>query len=212
MDVRIGIVDDHPTTVLGVAALIAKQPELRLVGSGATARELLASARSFDVVLLDLSLSDGSSPAENLRRLRASTAARVLVFTSGDRPQLIREAARHGAIGMIRKSSEAGELLAAIRAAARGEVVASVEWAAALEFDPVLRAQLTERETQVLALYAAGETAERVGEQLFISRETVVDHVRRIRAKYAAVDRPATTKVQLYRRAVEDGIIEERKG
>jgi len=211
MDVRIGIVDDHPTTVLGVAALIAKQPELRLVGSGATARELLASARSFDVVLLDLSLSDGSSPAESLRRLRA-TAARVLVFTSGDRPQLIREAARYGAIGMIRKSSEAGELLAAIRAAARGEVVASVEWAAALEFDPVLRAQLTERETQVLALYAAGETAERVGEQLFISRETVVDHVRRIRAKYAAVDRPATTKVQLYRRAVEDGIIEERKG
>ena len=82
----------------------------------------------------------------------------------------------------------------------------SADWAAALDVDPeFVRVSLTAREAEVLELYAAGETAERVAEALFISRETVLDHVRRIRAKYAAADRPAPTKVDLYRRAVEDG-------
>ncbi|HOZ59613.1 MAG TPA: LuxR C-terminal-related transcriptional regulator, partial [Nakamurella multipartita] len=99
-------------------------------------------------------------------------------------------------------------VVAAIRAVARGEVVASADWAAALDADgSFVTARLSEREAQVLALYAAGETAERVGAQLYITRETVLDHIRRIRAKYAAVDRPAHTKVDLYRRAVEDGIV-----
>ena len=64
-----------------------------------------------------------------------------------------------------------------------------------------------DREAEVLALYASGETAERVARLLFISRETVLDHVRRIRTKYAAADRAAPTKVDLYRRAVEDGLV-----
>ena len=99
------------------------------------------SARG-DVVLLDLSLDDGSTPAENLGELSA-TGARVLVYTSGDRPQLVREASRAGAIGMIRKSAPVAVMVDAVRAAARGEVVASAEWASALDldtaFDLVLR-------------------------------------------------------------------------
>ncbi len=84
-------------------------------------------------------------------------------------------------------------------------------WAAALDSDcAFVSAELTEREAEVLALYASGETAERVGRQLFITRETVLDHIRRIRVKYAAVARPAHTKVDLYRRAVEDGIMPAR--
>ena len=63
------------------------------------------------------------------------------------------------------------------------------------------------REAEVLALYASGETADRVARQLFITRQTVLDHIRRIRARYAAVDRPAHTKLDLYHRAVEDGIV-----
>ena len=91
------------------------------------------------------------------------------------------------------------------------EVVATADWAAALDSDSdFVSAELTGREAEVLALYASGETAERVGEQLFITRETVLDHIRRIRAKYAAVARPARTKVDLYRRAVEDGIMPAR--
>jgi DNA-binding CsgD family transcriptional regulator len=47
-----------------------------------------------------------------------------------------------------------------------------------------------------------------VATALFVSRDTVLDHIRRIRSKYAAVDRPAATKVDLFRRAVEDGLVE----
>ncbi|HMQ65504.1 MAG TPA: helix-turn-helix domain-containing protein, partial [Arachnia sp.] len=70
-----------------------------------------------------------------------------------------------------------------------------------------IAAGITAREAEVLALYAVGETAERVAAQLFISRETVLSHLQRIRAKYASVDRPARSKVELYQRAIEDGIL-----
>lgn len=207
MEIRVGIIDDHPTTVLGVESLLAAQDDMALVARGTTVAEFLEAATEVDVVLLDLTLADGSSPTENLRTLADAVPVPILAFTSGDSPRLIREASRHGAIGMIRKSVGAEVMAEAIRAAARGEVIASADWAAALELDTHLQARLTARESEVLALYAAGETAERVGEQLYISRQTVIDHIRRIRAKYAAADRPVDTRIKLYLRAVEDGII-----
>ena len=84
----------------------------------------------------------------------------------------------------------------------------SPEWADALDTDrEFVPAKLSQREAEVLTLYASGETAERVAGQLFVSRETVYDHVRNIRSKYAAANRPAPTKVDLFRRAVEDGLV-----
>lgn len=132
----------------------------------------------------------------------------MLVYTSGDRSDLIREATRAGATGVLRKSEPPDVVVGAIRSLLRGEPVVTAEWAAALDFDPdFATVHLSPREAEVLTLYASGETAERVAALLFISRETVHDHVRRIRAKYAAADRPALTKVDLYRRAVEDGLV-----
>lgn len=207
MVTRVGIVDDHPAVILGAAGILHTQPDIRVVTVAATVPELLSRSTGLDLVLLDLVLADGSAPTANLRRLRP-LGVPVLAFTSGDRPALVREAARAGVVGMIRKSEPPEAIVGAVRAALRGEVVATPDWAAALDDDAsFVTVHLTSREAQVLALYAAGETADRVGEQLFISRETVIDHVRRIRAKYAAVDRPARTKVDLYQRAVEDGVL-----
>ncbi|MGB4136735.1 MAG: response regulator transcription factor [Microbacterium sp.] len=207
MAIRVGIVDDHPATALGTAAILNAQPDIRTVASAATARELVERRQSLDVVLLDLSLGDGTSPTGNIRTL-AATRAQILAYTAGDRPPLIREAARAGVIGMIRKSERGDAIVQAVRRAARGIVVAQTEWAAALDSDPDLtRAGLTDREGQVLMLYASGETADRVAESLGISVETVTDHVRRIRGKYAAVGRPASTKIDLFRRAQEDGYL-----
>ncbi|MGO1537991.1 MAG: response regulator transcription factor [Leucobacter sp.] len=202
-----GIVDDHPAVVYGLVALMNVQMDMRIAATGATVTEMLDDAPRLDVVLLDLFLADGSTPTDNLEELRM-TGARVLIYSSGDRPALIREASRSGGFGMIRKSTSAAETLAAVRAAARREVVASADWAAALDLDTAFVGQvLTRREAEVLELYASGETAERVGAQLYVSRETVLDHIRRIRTKYEEHGRPARTKVDLYRRAVEDGII-----
>lgn len=90
----------------------------------------------------------------------------------------------------------------------RGEVAATPDWAAALDSDArFVSARLTPREAEILELYASGETAERVAAELFISRETVVDALKSIRAKYAEAERPVRNKVDLFRRAVEDGIL-----
>ena len=204
---RIAVVDDHPAVVLGATTIINTQPDMHVVATGATVAELLASGMDLDLVLLDLALADGSTPTSNIRAL-ARTGAAVLAYTSGDRPGLVREASRAGACGMVRKSELPEMVVKALRMVLRGEVVATADWAAALDADSeFVTARLSEREAEVLALYASGETAERVGAALFISRETVLDHIRRIRAKYAAVDRTAPTKVDLYRRAVEDGLV-----
>lgn len=181
---------------------------VQVVAAAATVGALLAQERRLDLVLLDLRLGDDSSVTTNVRSLQAA-GAKVLVFTSGENSTLIREAARTGAVGMLRKSEDSAVLARSIIAALRGEVVASIDWAAALDADPSLRdAGLTKREHEVLALYAAGARAEHVASELGISRETVLDHVRRIRARYAAVDRAARTKIDLYRRALEDGVLQ----
>lgn len=204
---RVGIVDDHPAMILGTTSIINAHPALVVAGAGASVAGLLASGVSYDIVLLDLILADGSRPAGNVAAF-VSRGIPVLAYTSGDRPELVQEAGRAGAMGVIRKSEPPKRLVAAIQAVLRGEVVASPDWAAAIDTDDeFVTAHLTAREAEVLALYASGETAERVAQRLYISRVTVIDHIRRIRAKYVAVDRPANSKVDLYLRAVEDGII-----
>ncbi|WP_297084080.1 response regulator transcription factor, partial [uncultured Demequina sp.] len=69
-------------------------------------------------------------------------------------------------------------------------------------------ARLSDREQEVLSMYASGETAASVAASLGISRGTVADYVKAIRRKYEAVGREAASRVDLYRRAVEDGILE----
>lgn len=187
--------------------ILGLQEDLFVTAATTSVAKLMSTSPRFDVALLDLVLSDGSTPTENLRAL-AETGSRVIIYTSGDQPELVREASRAGGFGMIRKSAPVTELYEAIRAAARGEVAASTEWAAALDVDTsFVNTVLSAREAEVLALYASGETAERVGAELYISRQTVLDHIRRIRAKYRAHGLAADSKVDLYRRAVEDGII-----
>lgn len=210
MQAQIGIVDDHPAVILGLSRIIGAHPDLFVAARALTVVELLAHEPKLDLVLLDLNLGDGSTPTTNMCALQ-STGVPVLVYTSGDLPHLVREAGRAGCVGMIRKTERPSAIIAAVRSALAGEVVASPDWAAALDSDAdFVAAKLTHREAEVLTLYASGETAERVGTHLFISRETVLDHIRRIRAKYAAVNRPAHTKVDLYRRAVEDGVVQSK--
>ena len=204
---RVGFVDDYPAMRLGLAALLSKTPDLQLVATSDSVRGLLQRAADLDVVPLDLILADGSTPAENIRALR-SAGYPVLALTSGERPQLVREAGRSGVAGMVRKSEPADVILTQIRAVLRGEVAATPDWAAALDSDTrFVSARLTAREAEILELYASGETAERVAGELFISRETVVDALKSIRAKYADAARPVRNKVDLFRRAVEDGIL-----
>ncbi len=205
---QIAIVDDHELLATGVAAALSSVSGLELVASDQTVDALLARGLDLDLVLLDLRLADRSRPSDNVRRLREA-GIEVLAYTSAENPALLREAARADVLGVISKAAPSNELVEAVQSALRGEVIASIDWAAALDGDADLpSAGLTPRETEVLELYASGEKADRVARMLGISRGTVLDHIQNIRIKYAQVARPASTKVDLYRRAVEDGILQ----
>lgn len=210
-DVRkfaIGLVDDHFAVSLGITALLEQTDDLRLVATARTVPELLESGQQLDLVLLDLSLADRSMPEDNVAAL-TEAGIPSLAYTSGENAFLIRSAALGGVRGIARKSHTPEQLIGAIRGCLRDDAEALTnEWAAALDSDPGLDAVgLSVRQREVLELFACGESAKRVATQTGLSITTVNDYLLRIRAKYAQQGRAAHTKVDLYKRAVEDGVL-----
>ena len=207
---RVALIDDHEIVARGFADLFSTIPDVVVVATTDSVTKMLESSAAregVDLVILDLRLSDGSIVSDNVDRLRASGAA-VLAFTGGDDAILMRAAARSGVLGVVRKSEPTAVLLDAIARAAAGEAIVSTEWAAALDGDPDLAdAGLSPREREVLSLYAAGAKAPLVADRTGLSELTVVDYIRRVRSKYERVGRPASTKIDLYKRALEDGIL-----
>jgi two-component system, NarL family, uhpT operon response regulator UhpA len=206
--VRVAIVDDHESVRLGLKAAFADEG-YDVVTVGANVDELIASlaGREVDVVVLDLSLGDGSSVTDNVKRVQGAGAA-VLVHSIADRVALVREALAAGAAGVIPKSSATKTVIAAAATVARGDVLNNLEWATAIDADrDFAKAQLGRREREILHLYASGLPLKLAAEQLGIGYSTAREYLDRIRVKYVEVGRPAPTKVDLLRRAVEDGIL-----
>lgn len=205
--VKVALIDDHDIVSLAVAAVVDQLDGLEYVGATGTVPDLLETFPDVDVAVLDLRLADGSSPVSNVERLTAA-GMRVLVLTSGESPYLVRSVAKSPIHGLVRKSAPLPELVETLRKVAAGETELSTEWAAAIDSDPDLgSARLSAQEQRVLALVARGAKAQAVGYELGITIHTVDDYLRRIRAKYADAGRPAHTRIDLYKRAVEDGLL-----
>lgn len=203
--VRIGMVDDHRSPVWGIERILERQDDLELVASAMTVRELLSQTDDLDVVILDLRLNDGTTPRENVNTL-AEYDIGTVVYTSGEHPDLLRSAARAGTLGVMLKSASEDEIVNAVRAAGQGDEVLTTEWAAAIDGDPNLDAvDLSPQLQRVLTLYASGGTSVSVGEELGVAPDTVNEYLKRIRQKYADAGRPTRTKLDLFKRAVEDG-------
>ena len=206
--VRVGIVDDHESVRLGLQAA-CENAGYEVLFAAATAQALVdgLAGRECDVIVLDLSLGDGSLVTDNVR-LAASTGSAVLVHSIADRVASVREALAAGAAGVIPKSSPTTTVMAAVASVARGDVLNNLEWATAIDADrDFAKAQLGRRERDVLHLYASGLPLKMVAMQLGIAHSTAREYLDRIRVKYVEVGRPAPTKVDLLRRAVEDGIL-----
>lgn len=203
---RVALIDDHEIVGIAVERAVA-QSGLDYLGVVPTVDALFEQLPTTEMAVLDLRLTDGSSPATNVHRL-VDRGISVLVLTSGENPALVAVAARMPVVGIVRKSVRMDILVDALRAAAEGEPFMSTELASAIDTDPALpSARLSAQEQKVLALFARGVKAQVVASRLGIAVPTVNDYVRRIRAKYAEIGRPAHTKVDLYIRAVEDGIL-----
>ena len=206
--VRVAIVDDHEAVRLGFAGSCAAN-NFELVGSAATVAELLEQIEGKDceVVVTDLSLDDGSLVQENVERL-VNAGSAVLIFSIADKPTLMRSALRAGAIAIVPKSQPMAELAEAIRLAAKGAIINNSETSATIDADSLFKeVNLSQREREVLSLYASGMSLKQVAYQLQIKQSSAKEHIDRVRVKYAKLGREAATKVDLFKRALEDGIL-----
>lgn len=204
---RVVLIDDHEIIALALGEAITAVPGLVFAGVAETVDEALAEHPDAGLAVLDLRLADGSSPIGNVERLVEHGAA-VIAYTSGENPYLLRLVATTEILGLVRKSDPVSVLVDTLRQAAAGRAVMSTEWAAAIDSDPGLDdAGLSEQEQQVLRLFATGLKAQSVADAMGIAVPTVEDYVRRIRGKYARIGRSADTKIDLYKRAIEDGFL-----
>jgi DNA-binding NarL/FixJ family response regulator len=213
---RVAFIDDHESVRLGVEAACARSGTgVEVVFSGASVTQYLgwrraSGHRPADAVVLDLTLGDGTTVTENVTCLIADGSS-VIIYSVADRPAAVREALAAGAAGVISKSSPIEDLVLAIGTVGRGDVLSNAEWASAVEGDrEFAAAQLSTREREVLKLYAAGLPLKTVADRLGIAFSTAKENIARIRLKYTDVGRPAPTKVDLHRRALEDGILSDQ--
>src|SRR6187431_3718641 len=210
---RVALIDDHESVRLGLEAACARAQKV-VVFSGSNVTGYLdwrafSAAPPADVVVLDLTLGDGTTVTENVQRL-VHDGSSVIIHSVADRPAAVREALAAGAAGIVSKSSPIGDVIAAIGTVARGEPLNNVEWASAVEGDRAFaNAALSARERDVLRLYAAGLPLKVVAERLGIAYSTAKENITRVRVKYIDVGRPAPTKVDLLRRAMEDGLLSQ---
>lgn len=209
--VRACVIDDHDAVMVGLELGIhrdGKPHGVTYAGKAPTVDAFLMAGRDIcDVVALDLQLADGSRPGENTARL-ITAGYKVLAFTGGDNQAYIQEALANGALGVSLKSESLVETINKLRRVAAGETIDNLELASAIEVDTdFVEANLSERERECLAMYATGYGQAQVARRMGVAASTVKTNIDRIREKYEAAGRPADTKVELYIRAVEDGIL-----
>ena len=189
--IRVLVVDDHPLFRAGLAGLLQTVDDVEVVdavGDGETAvcRSLELGP---DVVLMDLNLP-GLPGVEAIRRIVARTPApAVLVLTMVDDDDTVTAALRVGARGYLLKGAAQEEVLAALRTVAAGGAVFGVGAAQRVLSGHRRFADLTVRESEVLALVADGRSNTEIARELGLSVKTVQNHVSRVLAKLQVRDR-----------------------
>lgn len=196
--IRVVVADDHPIVRQGLRLLLSVERDFALVGeakNGAEAVQLVAEARP-DVVILDLMMpgSDGLAAIPELRL--AWPAARILILTSFTDDEKVVMALQAGASGCMIKDSSPEELLAAIRAVARGESalhpLVAQRLLQSLRRPPPQEdrfADLTAREIEVLRCVSQGMSNQQIADQLQVSIRTIHSHIRNLLDKLGLENR-----------------------
>jgi DNA-binding NarL/FixJ family response regulator len=213
-DVRVIVVDDHDLFRTGLKNLLEEQG-VNVVGeapNGQTAIRL-ASDLAPDVVVMDLNMP-GLTGVETTRQLAGvAPLSRVVVLTISADDDDVMDAVMAGACGYLLKDSSIQELIAGIRAAASGESLISPQIAAKVlqrlraqstseDAAATIRAELSDREIEVLKLIANGKDNAQIARELFISPKTVKNHISNILMKLQIDNR-----IQAAVYAVRSGIV-----
>lgn len=210
-NIRLALVDDHRMLLGALTEWIRNAAsDIDMVVAVPTWPELTIHPEfPVDVVLLDVDLKDNIPISLKINTLK-TMGVKVVLMSTYSEPNLVREALAAGALGYLVKSEDAGMIVEAIRAAAKGEPFVSAELDLALNAGDIGGApKLSAQERRVMALYGGGEPVKAVAFQLSISEETAKSYLKRIREKYRVAGFDVGTKVALRKRAIEDGILVE---
>lgn len=191
--VRLVLADDEAMTRESVAALLALEPDLTVVGQAVdadTAVELVERTGA-DVALLDVDMpGDGLNALTRIRRSRPDV--RACILTRHARPGLLRRALREGAVGFVAKSTSARDLAGVVRTVAGGGRHVDSTLAADALVEPLC--PLTDRELEVLAQVRRDASTAQIAAALHLARGTVRNYLSSaieklgVRTRYEAAD------------------------
>jgi two-component system NarL family response regulator len=193
--IRVVVVDDHELFRRGLTMLLGVEDDIEVVGEagdGVAATEL-AAATAPDVILMDVRMPKGSGIEACATLKTVAPTARIIMLTVSDEEVDLYDAVKNGASGYLLKQSSIDEVAQAIRLVADGQSLISPSMAVKLlnEFkqmsdsgrEQVSTPRLTARELEVLRLVSQGLNNRLIAKQLFISENTVKNHVRNILEK-----------------------------
>lgn len=214
--IRVVLADDQALVRAGFGALLEAEPDIEVVGEAADGEAAIALALRHrpDVILMDIRMPvlDGLVATQRIAADDRLSDVRVVILTTFELDEYVFEALRNGASGFLVKDTEPTELIAAVRAVARGDALLSPSVTRRLIEEYASRAkapahesalaQLTDREREVAALVANGLTNDEIAARLYVSTATAKTHVNRAMTKVGARDR-----AQLVVAAYESGLV-----
>ncbi|MGN6198595.1 response regulator transcription factor [Humibacter sp.] len=215
--IRVLIADDQALIRSAVVSLLRRESDIEVVGEASDGAEAIAIATREhpDVVVMDLRMpgTDGIAATRAIRSNQRLDTTRVLVLTTFEDEENLLSALRAGAAGFLGKGADPNEIVRAVRIVHAGDELLSPVATRALirrslaapeSSAParVLPTDLTERETEILALVGRGRSNDEIAAALFISPATAKTHINRAMTKLDAHDR-----AQLVIVAYESGLI-----
>lgn len=188
--IKILLADDHQVVRMGLAAIIAAENDMSLVGEASDGAEAVALTRKLtpDVVLMDLMMPQKDGASATAEILAANPDAKILVLTTFGESDEMKRAMEAGATGALIKDTPREELVAAIRKVADGQKVVSPEIAHVLA-NRSERPQLSSRQLEVLGYVAKGMTSKAISSKMGITADCVNGHLRAIFAHLNATSR-----------------------
>lgn len=208
--IRVGLLDDHEVVAVSIGRLLARDyPDLDLCWTGVEYTELcdrMATGLVLDVCVLDVMLGAANPPAALIARELSDRGVACLLLSMLTGGVVLREALLDGgAAGYVCKSESADHLAEAIRKVAEGGL--ALDGLAPVVAGRVSIPRLSDRERQVMVLYAQGLPLRVIAHRLNVTENTCNEYLKRVRRKYAQVGRTVRAKGELLRAAVEDGYI-----
>lgn len=198
--IRVYVVDDHQVVRMGLKTMLESEPDIHIVGMASGGREALEELAHLDVdiLLTDLHMAEmaGDTLIKEVRRIKSKTHAAVLTNYHSDDD--VFRAIKAGAMAYILKSAMLEQVVGAIREVHKGKTV----------IPPYIAEQLAQcigrnppsaREAEILQLVALGMNNGEIADKLFISRNTVRNHVISLLEKLGTRDRTEATAVAIKR-------------